>query len=66
MNEGSTTPSVAISAPGAPACEAPTKVAMFTAIGPGVDSVTATKLMNSRSVIQPFDSTISRISETMP
>ena len=52
-NEGSTTPSVAISAPGKPPCDDPIKVAILIASGPGVDSETATKLRNSASVSQP-------------
>ena len=48
------------------ACEAPIKVAMFTASGPGVDSDTAIKLRNSLSVSQPCPSTVSRTSEIMP
>ena len=51
--EGSTTPSVAISAPGKPPCDDPIKVAILIASGPGVDSETATKLRNSASVSQP-------------
>ena len=35
--EGNTTPRVAINPPMKPACDEPTKVAMFTASGPGVD-----------------------------
>lgn len=42
--DGRTTPSVAQSAPGTPPCDAPMKVAMLTASGPGVDSDTAMKL----------------------
>ena len=64
--EGSTTPSVAHSAPAMPACEEPIKVAMLTASGPGVDSDTAMKLRNSASVSQPLPSTASRTSEIMP
>ena len=64
--DGSTTPSVAHSAPAKPACEEPIKVAMFTASGPGVDSDTAMKLRNSASVSQPWPSTPSRTSEIMP
>ena len=52
-NEGSTTPIVAISAPGKPPCDEPIKVAILIASGPGVDSETATKLRNSASVSQP-------------
>ena len=52
-NEGNTTPSVAISAPGKPPCDDPIKVAILIASGPGVDSETATKLRNSASVSQP-------------
>ena len=65
-NEGSTTPSVAHSAPHSPPWEAPTKVARFTASGPGVDSATAIKLKNVLSVSQPWFSTVSRTSEIIP
>ena len=64
--EGSTTPTVATKEPASPACEAPIKVAMFTASGPGVDSDTAIKLRNSLSVSQPCPSTVSRTSEIIP
>ena len=64
--EGSTTPSVAASAPKKPACVEPTKVAVFTAIGPGVDSDTAIRFRNASSVSQPLPSTASRTSEIMP
>ena len=64
--DGSTTPSVATSAPGSPACDEPMKVAMFTASGPGVDSDTAIKLKNCVSSSQPWRSTFSRMREIMP
>lgn len=66
INDGSTTPIVAASAPKTPPCDEPIKVAILTAIGPGVDSDTAIKLISSSSVSQPDDSTSSRISEIMP
>ena len=44
--DGSTTPSVAHTAPQKPPCEDPMKVAMLMANGPGVDSDTAMKLRN--------------------
>ena len=65
-NDGSTTPIVAMNAPSIPPCDEPMKVAIFTARGPGVDSDTAIKLMNSLSVSHPFDSTTSRTSEIIP
>ena len=64
--DGSTTPSVAHSAPQKPPCEAPMKVAILMASGPGVDSDTAIKLRNSPSVSQPCPKTVSRTSEIMP
>ena len=57
--EGSTTPSVASSAPRKPHTRKPTKVAALTAIGPGVDSAMATISRTSSSVIQPRFSVIS-------
>ena len=51
-NAGSTTPSVARNAPKNPPCDEPIKVAIFTAIGPGVDSATAIKSRSSDSVSQ--------------
>ena len=64
--DGSTTPSVAHSAPQKPPCEAPMKVAILMASGPGVDSDTAMKLRNSPSVSQPCPKTVSRTSEIIP
>lgn len=64
--DGRTTPSVAQSAPGTPPCDAPMKVAMLTASGPGVDSDTAMKLRNSASESQPLSRTFSRMREIMP
>ena len=61
--EGSTTPTVAAKEPASPACEAPIKVAMFTASGPGVDSDNAIKLKNSLSVNHTWYNTTSRTSE---
>ena len=66
INEGKTTPSVARSAPKIPPCEEPTKVAIFTAIGPGVDSATAIKFKSSLSVSQAFARQSSRIKEIIP
>ena len=66
IKDGSTTPSVAHSAPQKPPCEAPMKVAILMASGPGVDSDTAIKLRNSPSVSQPCSKTVSRTSEIMP
>ena len=51
--DGRTTPSVAQNAPSTPPCDAPMKVAMLTASGPGVDSDTAMKLRNSASDFLP-------------
>ena len=65
INEGSTTLSVAVSAPNTPPCVEPTKVAILTAIGPGVDSATAIILSNCSSVSQPSASALSRMSEIM-
>ena len=71
INEGRTTPSVAHAEPktspksmpvSLPSI-APTKVAIFTAIGPGVDSDTAIILSSSPSVSHPFSSTFSRTNE---
>ena len=53
INEGKIAPAVAQRAPKNPPCDEPTKVAIFTAIGPGVDSATAIKLSSSLSVSQP-------------
>ena len=47
-NEGNTTPRVAINPPAKPACDEPTKVAMFTASGPGDRK--STRLNSSHSV----------------
>ena len=63
--DGNTTPKVAHTAPKTPPCEYPTKVAIFTAIGPGVDSETAIIFKSSSSVSQPRESALSRISEIM-
>ena len=52
INEGKITPIEAIKEPKKPACVDPTKVAMLIAIGPGVDSQTPKKLINSSSVNQ--------------
>ena len=65
-NAGNTTPIVAQIAPSGPPCDAPTKVAMFTAMGPGVDSHTPMKSRNASSVSQPCASTVSRTSAIIP
>lgn len=65
-SEGNTTPRVAINPPMKPACDEPTKVAMFTASGPGVDSDTAIKFTNSSSLSQPKVRTFSRIMDIIP
>lgn len=52
--------------PSTPPCDAPMKVAMLTASGPGVDSDTAMKLRNSASESQPLSRTFSRMREIMP
>ena len=64
--DGSTTPSVARNAPRIPPCDEPTNVAIFTAIGPGVDSATAIKLSSSVSVSQPFERHSSLMREIIP
>lgn len=66
MNDGKTTPVVAKSDPKIPPCVEPIKVAIFIASGPGVDSETAIKFINSLSDSQPFDKTVSCTSETIP
>ena len=65
-NEGRTTPRVATTEPKNPACVEPTKVAIFTAIGPGVDSATAIIFRSSASVSQPCASVFSRIIDIIP
>ena len=49
--------SVAITAPAVPAIRMPTKVAQFTAIGPGVISAIVIRLVNSPADIHLFIST---------
>ena len=66
INDGNTTPSVARIAPRKPPCDEPTKVAILTAIGPGVDSATAIIFSSSSSVSQPCIKTFSRIREIIP
>ena len=56
-NDGSTTPKVAHTAPNNPPVSMPTYVAMFTAKGPGVLSLTAMKFTMDSSGIQPWAST---------
>ena len=50
-------PKVAARAPGTPAIRRPTKVAEFTAMGPGVISAMVTRSVNSAMVSQPWPST---------
>ena len=52
--------------PEPPDPDEPMNVAILTASGPGVDSDTAMKFRNSSSASQPLESTVSRISDTMP
>ncbi len=54
---GNIVASVAMIAPKMPAILSPTKVAQFTAIGPGVISAIVIKLENSSKVIQANFST---------
>ena len=65
-NEGVTTPRVATKAPIMPPWDEPIKVAILTAIGPGVDSATAMKLKISSSVSHPFAQQSSRIIDLIP
>ena len=58
MHAGRMQPAVATSAPGTPAIFVPTKVAAFTAIGPGVISAMVTRSANSLIVSQPCSVTI--------
>ena len=58
-NDGSTTPNVAQEAPKKPAVSAPTYVAMLLANGPGVLSLTATKLTRAALPSQPCAATSS-------
>lgn len=51
IKDGSTTPKVAMKEPRSPPWDAPIKVAIFTAIGPGVDSDTATIFKSCFSLI---------------
>ena len=53
IHEGRMHPNVAASAPGIPAILIPTKVAEFTAIGPGVICEIEIKSVNSTIVSQP-------------
>jgi hypothetical protein len=66
IKDGRTTPSVADNAPQKPPCDEPTKVAILTAIGPGVDSATAIKFNSSFSVSQPLARQSSLIREIIP
>ena len=52
IKDGSTTPKVAMKEPRSPPWDVPIKVAIFTAIGPGVDSDTATIFKKSDSESQ--------------
>ena len=66
MNDGSTTPSVAMTAPMNPFCLYPTKVAQLIATGPGVDSAMTVTFTRSSWVIHFFrDTQISSITEIM-
>ena len=58
IQEGSTHPRVATSAPGSPASLTPTKVAELMAMGPGVIWEMVTRSVNSSIVSQPCSSTI--------
>ena len=58
-------PRVAQRDPKKPPSFAPTKVAMFMAIGPGVDSATAIISISVSSLIHPFESIVSRMMEIM-
>ena len=62
---GRTTPSVAQAAPARPACVLPTKVAMFTAMGPGVDSQTPINRTSVCSSSQPRERASCRIIGSM-
>ena len=59
INDGTTIPSVATNAPKIPPCDEPTNVAIFTAIGPGVDSDIAIILSSSSSVSHPVPTQVS-------
>ncbi len=56
-NEGMQTPSVASAEPATPPFLYPIYVALFIAMGPGVDSASAVMSRNSSLVIQAFFST---------
>ena len=61
--DGNTTPIVAIIAPIKPACELPTNVAIFIAIGPGELSANAMKFNNSSLVIHSYINAFSLIKD---
>ena len=65
-NDGRTSPRVAAADPRIPASDEPTNVAIFTAIGPGVDSATAIKFISSASVSHPNERHFSRMREIIP
>jgi len=58
-NDGRTIPSVAINEPKIPPCDEPINVAIFIAIGPGVDSDTAIKFNICSCESQPLVTTVS-------
>ena len=64
-NDGRTTPNVAQNEPKTPPVSAPTYVAMLTANGPGVLSLTATKLTREALSSQLCAATSSWISGSM-
>ena len=53
MHEGKIHPKVAAIAPGTPAIRMPTKVAEFTAMGPGVISAIVIRSVNSPMLSHP-------------
>ena len=56
-SDGRMQPKVATTAPAAPAIRRPTKVAEFTAMGPGVISAMVMRSVNSAMLSQPWLST---------
>ena len=60
MSEGNTTPRVATTPPILPSTLRPAKVAVFTAMTPGVHWPMANQSASSSSVAQPLFSTTSR------
>ena len=59
MQDGNIHPKVAANAPGTPAIRIPTKVAEFTAMGPGVISAIVIKSVNSPILSHPWPDTTS-------